>query len=234
MYGNAVENGAGIGVASGMDVDECLEMSDRDKLALAQAQAQVPVHVHVQAHATVTVGGWIPADKIPSSDDRRSLPSGCGWDAPFASASANSNLNTYGNSTIPAPNYSFNNHNTNTNNINVFLEASTASSPCSNSFATSDPFYLSVAQLAAAADCRRKLEPKTFAMSSPLRFNPNPVQFGSLNPQSQPQMQPQPQPHHQTFNQYQAHAQTSYQHQHPSDLWGARRTELDPTLLQYR
>lgn len=207
MNGNPVDNGfSTVTVVGGMDVDECWEISDRDK----------------HAHAHATAGGWIPADRNPtgslvhttpiseqpSMNDRRSSQSG--WDSPFASANSNvngtANMNGYGNA------YSSNNH-----NINVFLDSSSNS----NSFATSDPFYLSVAQLAAAADCRRRLEPKTFAVTSPLRFNPNPVEFGSLHPQVPSQ----------TFNQCQAHAQTSYQH-HP-DLW-PRRTELDPTLLQYR
>lgn len=209
---NTVENGAGIAGSqmngNGMDWDECVEITDKDK-----AQTQV------------IAGGWFPGDRnptgslvqttpfseYPSTNDRRSLQSG--WDLPSSSA------NPTGLDSISTAS----NSNSNNNCFNVFLESNPSASQAS-SFAASDPFYLSVAQLAAAADCRRKLEPKPFAVTSPLRFTPNPVEFGSLHPQQSFQSPP-------AFNQYQA--QTAYQQQPPPDPW-ARRNELDPTMLQYR
>lgn len=48
-------------------------------------------------------------------------------------------------------------------------------------FATSDPFFQAVSELQAAANSKRRLEAKPFAVNAPLRVTPNPIQFGTMN-----------------------------------------------------
>jgi hypothetical protein len=78
-------------------------------------------------------------------------------------------------------------------------------------FATSDPFFLAVSERQAAANSRRRLEAKPFAVSAPLQVTPNPIQVGTLNrDQSLP----------------------FYASQVP--VQGNNHAQLDATLLQYR
>jgi hypothetical protein len=48
-------------------------------------------------------------------------------------------------------------------------------------FATSDPFFIAASERQAAANRRRQLQAKPFAVNTPLQVTPNPVQFGNLN-----------------------------------------------------
>lgn len=79
-------------------------------------------------------------------------------------------------------------------------------------FATSDPFFQAVSELQAAANSKRRLEAKPFAVNAPLRVTPNPIQFGTMNAGG--------------FNRDQFYPQIPVQ--------GNNHVQVDAAFLQYR